>query len=161
MEPRRLRSAGMQRPIMLPDTFHRGGPRIQEQTFGNQTSQREAVAVLQDTTAITEHEAREIIGRIVPKQPINVYTMGMTESELRAQIQNKHPQRSPAQSNGPSQQKQSSAPKRYPATAEIRTLTNTEDRVRPNNNIAARRRRRHKELKKQKTGMKGRSTTST
>ena len=160
MEPRRLRSAGMQRPIMLPDTFHRGGPRIQEQTFGNQTSQREAVAVLQDSTAITEHEARKIIGRIVPKQPINVYTMGITASELRAQLQNKHPQRSPAQSNGPSQQKQRRAPTDHPATAEIRTLANTEDRVRSNNNIAARRRRRHKGPKTA-TGMKGRSTTPT
>ena len=157
MEPRRLRSAGMQRPIMLPDTFHRGGPRIQEQTFGNQTSQREAVAVLQDTTAITEQEAREIIGRINPKKPINIYTMGITASEVRAQLlQNKCLQRSPAQRNGPSQQNQRTAPTNHPATAEIRTL----DRVRTDNNNAARRRRRCRRPRT-KTGMKDRSTTPT
>lgn len=64
MEPRRLRSAGIQRPLMIPDIFKRGG---QEQTFGSQMSQREAVSILQDTTAITEQEAKEIIGKINPR----------------------------------------------------------------------------------------------
>jgi hypothetical protein len=83
-EPRRLRSAGMPRPIMLPDVFHRGGPRIQEQTFGKQTSQKEAITILQDTTAITEEEARKLIGRISPKEPVNIYTMGVAAATLRA-----------------------------------------------------------------------------
>ena len=161
MEPRRLRSAGMQRPLMLPDVFHRGGPRVQEQTFGNQTSQKEAVAVLQDTTAITEQEAREIIGRINPKKTINIYTMGITASEVRAQLQqNGNPQRSPAQRNGPSQQGQRTAPTNYPATAEIRTLAHTKDRVKSANETAARRRSRSRRPRT-KSGMKGRSTTPT
>ena len=140
MEPRRLRSAGMQRPIMLPDVFHRGGPRIQEQTFGIQTSQKEAISILQDTTAISEEEAKKLIGRINPKKPVNVYTMGITASEARAQLL---PQRSPAQSNGPSQQQKRTVPTNHPTTTEVRTLTQTENRVRASNKKWARRRRRY------------------
>ena len=154
MEPRRLRSAGLQRPIMLPDIFHRGGPRIQEQTFGTQTSQKEAIAILQDTTAITEEEAKKLIGRINPKKPINIYTMGTTTSEARAQYaQNQKTQRSPAQSNGPSQQNQRNAPTNHPATAEIRTLAHTKTE----NNNSARRRRRVRRPRS-RSGVKGRST---
>ena len=136
MEPRRLRSAGMQRPIMLPDVNHRGGPRVQEQTFGTQTSQREAIAILQNTNVITEQEAREITGKINPKKPINMYTMGITASEARAL---RSPQRSPAQSNGPSQQQKRTVPTIHPTTTEIRTLT--ENQVRVGNKRCARRRR--------------------
>ena len=155
MEPRRLRSAGMQRPIMLPDTFHRGGPRTQEQTFGTHTSQREAIAILQDTKAITELEAREITGKINPKKPINIYTMGITASEARAQLL---PQRSPAQSNGPSQQQKRIVPTSQPAPTEIKTLARTEDRARSSNNKSARRRRRYTSPRAQNR-MKGRNTT--
>ena len=157
MEPRRLRSAGMQRPIMLPDIFHRGGPRTQEQTFGIQTSQKEAITVLQDTTAITEEEARKLIERINPKKPVNVYTMGATTSEARAQYaQNQKTQRSPAQSNGPSQQNQKDAPINHPATAEVNTLAQTKT----DNNNAARRRRRTRRPRS-RSGVKGRNTMET
>ena len=155
MEPRRLRSAGLQRPIMLPDVFHRGGPRIQEQTFGTQTSQKEAIAVLRDTTAITEEEANKLIGRINPKIPVNIYTMGTTTAEARAQYaQNQKTQRSPAQSNGPSQQNQKDAPTNHPATVEISTLAQTKT---DNNNAAQRRRRIRRP--RSRSGVKGRSTT--
>ena len=155
MEPRRLRSAGMQRPIMLPDVFHRGGPRIQEQTFGTQTSQKEAIAVLRDTTAITEEEANKLIGRINPKIPVNIYTMGTTTSEARAQYaQNQKTQRSPAQCNGLSQQNQSKAPPtNLPAAVEIRTLAHTKK----DNNNSARRRKRFRRPRS-RSGVKGRST---
>ena len=154
MEPRRLRSAGMQRPIMLPDVFHRGGPRIQEQTFGIQTSQKEAITILQNTTAITEEEAKKLIGRINPKKPVNIYTMGVTTSEARAQYaQNQKTQRSPAQSNGPSQQNQKDAPTSLPATTEIRTLAQTKT----SNNSSARRRRRIRRPRS-RSGVKGRNT---
>ena len=161
MEPRRLRSAGMQRPLMLPDVFHRGGPRIQEQTFGTQTSQKEAVAILQETTAITEQEAKEIIGRINPRKPANIYTMGITASEAKAQLlRNERMQRSPAQRNGLSQQNQRTEPTNYPATAEIKTLAHTKDRASSTNDNAARRRRRYRKPRT-RAGMKGRSTTTT
>ena len=144
----------MQRPVMLPDVFHRGGPRIQEQTFGTQTSQKEAITVLQDTTAITEEEAKKLIGRINPKKPVNVYTMGTTLSEARAlYAQNQKMQRSPAQSNGPSQPNQKDAPTNYPATAEIRTLV----QEKTDNKDAARRRRRIRRPRS-RSGVKGRST---
>ena len=156
MEPRRLRSAGMPRPIMLPDVFHRGGPRIQEQTFGKQTSQKEAITILQDTTAITEEEARKLIGRISPKEPVNIYTMGATAAEARAQYtQNQQTQRSPAPSNGPSQQRQENVPANHPATAEIRTLAQTKT----DNHNAARKRTRLRRPRS-RTRVKGRNTMS-
>merc|ERR1712055_363079 len=97
---------------------------------GTQTSQREAIAILQNTNAITEQEAREITGKINPKKPINMYTMGITASEARAL---RSPQRSPAQSNGPSQQQKRTVPTIHPTTTEIRTLTQTENQVRVGN----------------------------
>ena len=156
MEPRRLRSAGMQRPLMLPDVFHRGGPRIQEQTFGKQTSQKEAITILQDTTAITEEEARKLIGRISPKEPVNIYTMGATAAEARAQYtQNRQTQRSPAPSNGPSQQRQENVPANHPATTEIRSLAQTKT----DNHSAARKRTRLRKPRS-RTRVKGRNTMS-
>ena len=83
----------------------------------------------------------------------------LTASEARAQLQqNGNPQRSPAQRNGPSQQQKRTVPTNHPATAEIRTLTHTEDRVKSSNNKSARRRRRYTRPRTQ-TGMKGRNTT--
>merc|ERR1712020_307972 len=101
MEPRRLRSAGMQRPLMIPDVFRRGGPRVQDQNFGHHASQREAVSALQNI--ISEQEANTIISRINPRKPINIYTMGITASEARAGLLMNQTQRSPAQCIGPSQ----------------------------------------------------------
>ena len=154
MEPRRLRSAGTQRPLMLPDMFKRGGPRVQEQTFGSQTSQREAVSILQDTTVITEQEAKAIIGRINPRKPINIATMGITASEAKAGLQQKKQlQRSPAQCIGPLLQGTKPKPANHPVTAEIKTLTYAQN----DHNNAAQRTRRPRRTRI-RTGMKGRNT---
>ena len=158
MELRRLRSAGMQRPLMIPDVFKRGGPRIQEQTFGSQTSQREAISILQDTTVITEQEAKAIIGRINCRKPINISTMGITASEARAGLQKKKQlQRSPAQCIGLSQQKAKLKPANHPTTAEVKTLTYAQNHPNTDHNNAARRIRRPRKPRT-RNGMKGRST---
>ena len=140
MEPRRLRSAGIQRPLMIPDVFKRGGPRVQEQNFGHHTSQREAVSVLQDTTIISEQEANTIIRRISPRKPVNIYKMGITASEARAGLLINQPQRSPAQSIGLSQPETRQRPAAQPPiAAEIRTLTHAHTNTESRHHNAARR----------------------
>merc|ERR1712173_62050 len=91
------------------------GPRVQDQNFGHQTSQREAVSALQDI--ISEQEANTIISRINPRKPINIYTMGITASEARAGLLMNQTQRSPAQCIGPSQPRTIQRPAAQPAPA--------------------------------------------
>lgn len=156
MEPRRLRSAGMHRPLMIPDVFKRGGPRVQDQTFGQQTVQREAVSALKGV--ISEQEANKIISRIDPRKPINIYTMGVTASEARAGLLMNQPQRSPAQRIGPSQQRTIQRPAAQPApAAEIKTLTHTLTEPQQRRCNAARRVKRRKRYRS-KNRILGRST---
>ena len=82
--------------------------------------------------------------------------MGITASEARTQLQS---QQSPAQRNGPSQQKPRTKPANHPATAEVKTLAHAENQSDSDNYYAARRVRRQRRPRT-KTGMKGRSTTT-
>ena len=141
MEPRRLRSAGMQRPLMIPDVFKRGGPRVQEQTFGSPQT-REAVNILQNTTVITEQEAKAIISRLSPRKPINIATIGLTASEARtAELQRtNHMLRSPSQSIGPSQKIPNTPMSRLanqPTAAGVRTITQTQQQANKDHHNAA------------------------
>ena len=156
MEPRRLRSAGMHRPLMIPDVFKRGGPRVQDQTFGQQTVQREAVSALKGV--ISEQEANKIISRIDPRKPINIYTMGVTASEARAGLLMNQTQRSPAQCIGPSQPRTKQRPAAQPApAAEIKTLTHTLTEPQQRRRNAAKRVKRRKRYGS-KNRILGRST---
>ena len=164
MEPCRLRSQGLQRSLMIPDVFKRGGPRVQEQTFGPaQATQREAVDVLQNTTAITEREAEEIRNRINKPNQINIATMGLTASEaMRVKFEKSEQSlRSPSQSIGPSRQT-STNPMNKPANrlkvAEVKTITQEPmDKAHRN---AARRVRSNRKSQSSKR-MKGRTTNRT